>query len=51
MIPAISIIIMWIILGIYAIFMENKNDSQIALIIFISLIPLFPFIFKACGVI
>ena len=52
MIPAIIIICLWLMIGLYSISLENvENDFivNVPFIVFLSIIPLLPWIFHACG--
>ena len=51
MIPAIFIIIIWLLVGVIALFTEKNSDNLVWFMVYISLIPFFPWIFKFCGVI
>ena len=47
---SIVIMIMWFILGIYG-YVAEKKGNFVPFVLFISIIPFFPWIFKFCGVI
>ena len=46
---AIIIMVMWAILGIYSIYADSRKDNIIPFIVFVVVIPFFPWIFKFCG--
>ena len=48
---AVIIMIIWLTIGVVALINEKKNDNLVWLVIYISLIPFFPWIFKFCGII
>ena len=51
MILAIVIIIVWLLVGVIALFKEKNSDNLVWFVVYLSLIPFFPWIFKFCGVI
>ena len=48
---AVIIFIGWLIIGIVGVIEEKTTDNLTFTLIYISMIPLFPWIFKVCGVI
>ena len=48
---AIIIIFVWLIVGAVALFKEKNSDNLVWFVVYISLMPFFPWIFKICGII
>lgn len=53
MIPAIIIITLWLMIGLYSIAIDNRIEDgfNVPFAIFMIMIPFFPWILKACGVV
>ena len=52
MIPAIIIMALWLMIGLYSITIDNRieNGFNVPFAIFMVMIPFFPWIFTACEV-
>ena len=49
MILSLIIIILWLLLGMTGIALDKKVNMNWAIIIYLVLVPVFPFIFHWCG--